>query len=155
MPIIRDLKKKGIPVKWIIIGEEGNCKNELIKRIDELNLEGDIIYYGRSSHINKWLMAFDCFVMPSIYEGFGIAALEAQASGLQCFLSDKIPKEIAVTDQVDFLSINNSDIWIQRISDYYAIYRDRKMNQSNYKKVKEQYDINTLLKDIHSLYLTV
>src|SRR4030095_13239662 len=42
----------------------------------------------------------DAFVMPSFYEGLGIAALEAQAAGVPSFLTDTIPPEADVVPQL-------------------------------------------------------
>lgn len=39
--------------------------------------------------------AMDGFVLPSLYEGLGLVAIEAQAAGLACLLSDKVPWEAA------------------------------------------------------------
>jgi glycosyltransferase involved in cell wall biosynthesis len=52
---------------------------------------------GPSSAINKILPHYDAFVMPSLHEGFGIAAIEAMASGLPLLLSD-----IAVLRDISF-----------------------------------------------------
>ena len=48
----------------------------------------------------------DVFVMPSLYESFGLVTVEAQCSGLPCVLSDRIPKEIKVIENVSFLSLD-------------------------------------------------
>ena len=48
---------------------------------------------GNSEQIYNDLAAFDIFVMPSITEGLGIAALEAQAAGKKVILSTGVPKE--------------------------------------------------------------
>ena len=55
--------------------------------------------------------AFDVFVLPSLYEGLGLVAIEAQRAGLPCFLSDRITREVDVTHTIRFLSINNPLIW--------------------------------------------
>jgi glycosyltransferase involved in cell wall biosynthesis len=38
----------------------------------------------------------DCFVFPSRYEGLGLVVVEAQAAGLPCIISDRIPTEAIV-----------------------------------------------------------
>lgn len=48
----------------------------------------------------------DVFLFPSLYEGLGIAALEAQAAGLPCIISDSVPSECRVTDLAESLDLN-------------------------------------------------
>lgn len=56
--------------------------------------------------MNRILQAMDVFLFPSLYEGLGIAALEAQASGLPCIISDGVPSECKVTDLAESLDLN-------------------------------------------------
>ena len=46
------------------------------------------------------LSVMDCFVFPSRYEGLGIVAIEAQAAGLACLISDRVPCEAIVNAPV-------------------------------------------------------
>ena len=48
----------------------------------------------------------DCFIIPSLFEGFGIVLLEAQAAGLTCFASkDVIPNDTNLTGNVHFIGL--------------------------------------------------
>lgn len=53
--------------------------------------DGSVSFYGVRSDVKKWLLAVDCFVMPSRYEGLPIAAIEALGTGLPCIFSDIEP----------------------------------------------------------------
>ena len=46
--------------------------------------------------------------MPSLFEGVSIVMVEAQAMGLFCITSDRVPKETDVTGAVEFLSLKES-----------------------------------------------
>jgi glycosyltransferase involved in cell wall biosynthesis len=48
----------------------------------ELGLQDDVRFLGRLAEPRELLWASDLFVMPSINEGLGVAALEAMACGL-------------------------------------------------------------------------
>ena len=50
-----------------------------------------------------WYKAADVFCLPSRYEGLGMVAIEAQAAGLKCILSDSVPKEADITGRCIFL----------------------------------------------------
>lgn len=69
--------------KLIIIGD-GSQRNNLVNLVKKLSLEDRVIFLGEVSNpkIPETLAAADCFVLPSLKEGFGIAILEAMAAGL-------------------------------------------------------------------------
>lgn len=55
--------------------------------------------------------------MPSHFEGFGIAAIEAEATGLMCYLSDHIPSDAVITENCITLSIDRDEdakIWAEK-----------------------------------------
>ncbi len=61
--------------------------------VNSLKLTNKVIFTGVRDNINELLQAMDYFVFPSRYEGLGIAVIEAQATGLPCLVSNKVPKE--------------------------------------------------------------
>ena len=50
-------------------------------------------------------------IFPSLYEGLGMVVVEAQCSGMQCIVSDEVPKDVELTNNVSFLSLNSSEEW--------------------------------------------
>ena len=81
--------------KLFLIGK-GTDRAKLDEQIASYHLENDVIFIEVTPNVQDFLSAFDVFVFPSVHEGLGIAFLEAQASGLKCVISDRIPKEAIV-----------------------------------------------------------
>ena len=58
----------------------------------------------------------DCFVLPSFYEGLPVVGIEAQATGLPCVISTEVTRETKITENVDFVSLNeSSQVWADKI----------------------------------------
>ncbi len=53
-----------------------------------LDLENEVRFLGAVRDVPMLLHAADAFVMPSLYEGFGVAAVEALGSGLPAVFTD-------------------------------------------------------------------
>jgi glycosyltransferase involved in cell wall biosynthesis len=56
------------------------------------------VFTGPRRDVARMLSAMDVFVFPSLYEGLGLALVEAQASGLPCVVSTGVPREAEVVD---------------------------------------------------------
>lgn len=67
-----------------------------------------VIFAGHRSDVDRLYSAIDCFLLPSNYEGLGMAGVEAQCAGLHCLFSDKVPREVKVGDGAQFLSLKTS-----------------------------------------------
>lgn len=57
----------------------------------------------------------DIFVFPSLWEGLGIVAIEAQAAGLPTICSDQVPKQAAVTELCSYVVVNDLGGWVKSI----------------------------------------
>ena len=112
--LIKELNNK--KYKLILVGS-GPLMDECKNLASLLEIENQVIFLGERSDIPEVLMAMDIFIMPSFYEGFPVASVEAQASGLNVLLSDKITKMVKLTERVSFLNIEEKEEWINAISE--------------------------------------
>ena len=99
--------------KFIFVGA-GELKEEFKKKIKEMDLDDHILYLENIDFVNKVLMAGDLFLFPSLYEGFPMTLVEAQASGLITLFSDLITKECILTDNIDQLPLDEKK-WMVEI----------------------------------------
>lgn len=90
---------------YLLLLGGGELQDTIKSKVEKLNLCDSVIFCGVRTDVNKYLCAMDAFVFPSTWEGLGIVAIEAQASGLECYLSRELPKEVEVTDAVTWFDV--------------------------------------------------
>ncbi len=88
-------KERKKDLKLVILGE-GELETYLKRLIKNLNLEKDVYFLGWQKNPFKFLSRSKLFVFPSLWEGLGIAILEAMVCGLPVISSDckSGPREI-------------------------------------------------------------
>ena len=95
-------------VKLLLIGT-GTLELDIRNFVHHLGLEDSVLFAGNHADVYRYYQAMDLFVLPSLFEGLGIVNIEAQASGLPCFASDKVvAPECKVTDLMHFIPLENS-----------------------------------------------
>ena len=104
--VFAELLKNKPDSKLVLIGAEPT--QALTELSDELDITDKIMYLGFRSDVNELLMACDIFLFPSTSEGLPVSVIEAQAAGLRVLMSDTITNEVAVTDLVNAVSLNES-----------------------------------------------
>lgn len=103
--IFNEVHKKNINTKLILVGQ-GPLKKEIEQQIKQLNIEDYVLMLGQRADVNEIYQAFDIFLFPSLYEGLGMVAIEAQAAGNLCIVSTEIPKVAKVTKKMEFLDLS-------------------------------------------------
>lgn len=135
--------------KLVILGE-GPLRTNLEEKVRALNLEDNVVLAGNVSNINEYLSAFDVLAMPSLFEGFPIAAIEAQANGLPCVLSDHITKE-------SLLNSNSQMIGLREGPGYWAHVLIDAAGQEHPCSISEatlSYDIRETVAKLTQIYCT-
>ncbi|MDD3139155.1 MAG: glycosyltransferase [Lachnospiraceae bacterium] len=145
--IFFEIHKKDKSAVLLLLGT-GELLQEVQKKIISLNLEDSVIYLGTSDEMEKIWQSMDVFLFPSLYEGLPVAGIEAQAAGLPIVASDSISDELAITDLVEFVSLNNNaEYWADKVLKKKAILRD---NQKD-KIEKAGYGIESTVKQITNI----
>lgn len=145
-----NLKK---PNSVLMLIGKGSDEEKIREKIKKLKLEAKVMLLGEKNNIADYLSAFDCFLFPSIYEGLGIALVEAQCSGLPCLVSDVIVPECDMGSNLLFkLSLkNNSKTWAYTLLKKLGSPFDR---NNSYKSVYSHgYDIKESTKVIQNIYV--
>ncbi len=93
----------------LIIGR-GEQQEELHQKIHFYGLESSVKLLGVRNDVPILLNAMDVFVFPSLYEGLPFTLLETQCNGLQSLSADTVTSLVKVTECLDFLSLEKSDI---------------------------------------------
>lgn len=73
------LKSEGYRLKYHFAGE-GSLRPALEEMVQRLRLQDDVVFLGFVSDVPSFLASIDIFVLPSLHEGLGVAALEAMAA---------------------------------------------------------------------------
>ena len=89
----------------------GEMKDIVEEKIYDYGLNNHIILAGVRSDIPDILQAADMFLMPSLFEGLPVAAIEAQAAGIPCFCSNSISSEVQITEMCHLLPIGDWELW--------------------------------------------
>ena len=151
--IFNELSKKDDKYYMVLAGE-GNLQDSIVDKVKKLGLGDKALFLGKVTNINEWLNAMDIMVFPSRFEGFPNVLIEWQISGLPCIISDKITKDVKVTDLVQFKSIEDSaEEWSNEIAKIKI--KDRE-NPKYVEEVKKAgYDIKENAKMLEKIYYSL
>lgn len=129
----------------MIVGD-GDLREEIENKADYLGIRQNVILVGTTESPQKFYNAFDCYVFPSLYEGFGLSLLEAEVNGLPCVCSDKIPKEPIIANNVSVLSLKNTSTeWAMKCLELSTLGRRKE-------KLDTKYDLNSAVNKLMEFY---
>lgn len=146
--LMPDLLYKNPYISLVLVGD-GPKKNELKDLSKDLKVKDQVIFLGNSDRVNELLMGADIFLFPSKREGLGIAAIEAQASGLVTLLSTNVPRDAGLTSSARFIDLDR-DKWIDQILN------NKLERQDNIDQIRRKgYDISTSADELSRMYINL
>ena len=88
----------------LLVGK-GELEDSIRAIVKAENLEKKVSFVGATLKPESYYQAMDIFVLPSVFEGLGVVALEAQANGLPCILSTAVPNIVKINENVEFIQL--------------------------------------------------
>lgn len=143
------LKKEPNAVLLLVGG--GADMPKIQAKAQELGIAERVRFLGVRSDVADLMQAMDVFVFPSLYEGLPVTMVEAQASGLPCIISDKVPPECILTEGlVNIMPLSASpEAWAEKILTMRAIPRTDRREEI----AAHGFDITTEAVKLQEFYL--
>lgn len=149
--IFKEIHDSNSDSKLVLVGD-GQLRCKIEKKIIELGLKDDVILTGKRTDVSAILSALDLFIMPSIFEGTPVSAIEARTSGLMCLLSDTITKSVNMKG-MKYISIKQSSkFWADEVNS--LLQKSKKNNRYDFSDVvKCGFDIGVEVVKLQEYYL--
>lgn len=150
--VFNELVKLDDSYRLLLLGD-GALRSNIENMVKEYDLDDKVFFFGKTSDVANLLQAMDIMVFPSRFEGFPNVLVEWQIAGLPSVISDKITKDVKLTNLVDFMSIDEEPkTWAVHINEIKL--EDREKNQVEIlEQIKRAgFDIKENTRYLESLY---
>lgn len=138
------------PDSCLMLVGKGSMLEPAKQKADSLGIGDKILFLGARADIPELMQAMDVFVLPSLYEGLPVTMVEAQAAGLPCVISDRVPGDCKLTEFIDQVSLESP---VSQWADVISHYRDH-IRRENYDLISEAgFDIRVNAAWLESIYL--
>lgn len=118
LDVFSKLVKKEPDAVLMLIGE-GELTEEIKRKANDLGIKDKVMFMGLKQDIENYYQAMDVFFLPSVFEGLGIVNIEAQAAGLHCVVSDKVPPDADAAGMIKYLSLSApEEEWINALLEH-------------------------------------
>lgn len=152
---IRAFAKASIPNSIYLLCGNGELQDELLRLVQELHLEKQVIFAGFRTDMKDVLQCCDLFLFPTRQEGLGIAIIEAEARGIPVIVSRvRGPLDCVVSNKSGFVYEPND---VDGFADGLKILADRESEL--YKSMAEfnkeyawNFDIENIKDEMHEIY---
>jgi glycosyltransferase involved in cell wall biosynthesis len=143
-----------MPQARLFLVGAGPSRVGIEERCRALGLEERVTFLGLRKDVPRVLPAYDAFVFPSLYEGLGLAVVEAQMAGLPCVVSEAVPHEADLgLGLLRRLSLaTDSEIWASEI--FAAAGQERRTKEDRDRQLlRAGFDMRQAVQRWEALYL--
>jgi len=148
LDIFSDYLKEDPSARLFLVGN-GELREQIDTKICELNLQNNVTVLEYRDDVNCLLQMADFFLMPSLFEGLSVAAVEAQASGIRCLMSDRCDRNVNITGLCEFLPLQK-ETWIAKMKEDVSL---RPYTKEDI--IKAGFDVNATAKWLEDFYRSI
>lgn len=143
-------------VMVVLVGE-GADEGMLREFVSRHHLETYVIFIHPTECIEKYYHAMDLLMFPSIYEGLGIVAIEAQAAGLPILCSEHIVDEVFITDLAKKIKLSDMDLWVDswKSISHIVLNREESSDSGITKAMQAGFSLKCLRSSLIDIYRSV
>lgn len=137
----------------MLIGQ-GPLMDTIKNKVNSLDLDDCVMFLGQKDNANEYYNAMDLFLFPSLYEGLGMVAIEAQVNGLEVLASKQVPFVANILNNMRFISLESDlTIWSNAINNCVKLSSNREKNLDDMNE--RGYNIKKEAKKLEEYYLNL
>lgn len=116
----------------LLLAGTGELEDSIKNYVKEMHLEKSVFFLGAVSNMKEFYANLDLFLLPSLFEGFPVVALETQAAGVYSIFSDTIDPDVKITELINLMPISDTDKdWADKML-YILNLKKEKTNKGEY-----------------------
>ena len=150
LDVFAEVSKRDSLAHLVLLGD-GELMDAMKEKASNLGIKDRVTFVGNVGNANEWYQAFDCFILPSVWEGLPVVGVEAQAADLPCIFSSAVTREVGLSDRAKFIPLTAEiSIWATEICN--ALQQNER--NDNTKLITEHhYNIEIEAKKLQEQYL--
>ena len=127
--LVEIFEKMPVDARLLLVGD-GVLRPDVEQQAAALGIRDRILFTGVRTDVDRLLQAMDLFLMPSLFEGLPVSIVEAQAAGLPCLISDRVPIECKKTALVTQIRLDASPAeWAEAVLSAAKMLRENTLSQ--------------------------
>jgi glycosyltransferase involved in cell wall biosynthesis len=153
LEVVMSALRKGADIRFIMAGSGESMRQTLMRRVESAGQSDRIVLPGKRLDMARLMAASHVCLFPSLEEGLGMVAVEAQAAGLRVLASDTVPREASVIDElVTFLPLSTgAEMWAAELMQQIILPRADSIQAAGEVK-KSEFSIDRSYDNLQSIY---
>lgn len=138
------------PNAVLLLFGEGELLHQIQEKVQKSGLESAVRFMGVLNQIEKAYQVMNVFLLPSLHEGLPVTGVEVQAAGIPMLVSDRVTRELKITDDVLFLPLEaEASVWAEAALSY----RTASLEDHTAQVIAAGYDVHGVARWLQNFYL--